>query len=314
MFIDEAEITIKAGDGGNGLVSFHKPPVRGPDGGNGGSGGDVFIKTINDITALARFAGKKYFAAINGQSGGRNRKTGKDGNSLEITMPLGTTITDLKTQESLELTQVNQIILIGRGGKGGKGNFEFRSSRNTTPRYAEKGGLGQEKNLKLNLRLIADFGLIGLPNAGKSSLLNELTAAHVKIASYPFTTLEPNLGALNGKIIADIPGLIEGASSGKGLGIKFLKHIEKVALILHCISCESSDALKDYQVVKTELLKYSPALAKKKEIILLTKTDLVTKTEYTKKITILKKLKKKVYPVSIHDWDSLEKLKQVLGY
>lgn len=311
MLIDEAEITIKGGHGGAGKVSFYKPPMKGPDGGNGGKGGDVYIKATSDLSALNKFTTIRTISGENGQAGGSNRKFGKDGKELEVLIPEGALFTNLETGEQFELEK-GQRLLICKGGKGGKGNHEFKSPSNTTPKYAQQGLAGEEKRFKIILRLIADIGLIGLPNAGKSSLLNELTSTQAKTADYPFTTLEPNLGVLNGKTIADIPGLIEGASTGKGLGIKFLKHIEKVNLLLHCISAESLDPKADYQIIRNELKQYNPELTKKKEIILLTKADLVSKDELKEKLSKLKSLKKKIHPVSIHDWDSLEKLKAIL--
>lgn len=215
------------------------------------------------------------------------------------------------------LDDLNFRILICKGGLGGRGNFEMRSSKMTTPMYAQKGLSGEERFFKVELKFIADFGLIGLPNAGKSSLLNELTAANAKIADYPFTTLEPNLGVIKSlpagrQVIADIPGLIEGAAEGKGLGIKFLKHIEKVKLLLHVVPADSENIVKNYQVVRKELEKYNPELIEKPEMIILTKTDLVDKKQVKEKINKLKKFKKKVLPVSIHDWDSLKELEESL--
>ena len=229
-------------------------------------------------------------------------------------MPVGTLITDEKGSE-IELTTIGQDVLLAKGGLGGRGNESFKSPNNTTPTYAQKGLKGQEKRLKIKLKLIADFGLIGLPNAGKSSLLNEITNANIKIGDYPFTTLEPNLGVLNGKVLADIPGLIEGASEGKGLGHKFLKHIEKVKLLLHCISCESDDPLKDYKIIREELKKFNPDLLNKKEMILLTKSDLKeTERSPLAARTKLKKIgEKEVIPISIHDWDSIQILTKVLS-
>ncbi|MDO8498337.1 MAG: GTPase ObgE [bacterium] len=327
MLIDEVESVIfRAGHGGAGKVSFvpSRNQKGGPDGGNGGRGGDLYIKVSSDLTALNQFSKTKVLAAENGAMGGGNKKSGLDGKDLAITLPMGTLIIDKVNGEEVDLNDLNQYILFCKGGKGGKGNAELANSRNTTPRVAQKGLPGEEKHLKLVLRLIADFGLIGLPNAGKSSLLNELTSANVKVASYPFTTLEANLGVLGspstpsgrsgrGRILADIPGLIEGASSGKGLGIKFLKHIEKVGLLLHCISSESEDVLRDYQTIRDEMKKFSLELLKKKEIILLTKTDLVSGDEVKAKSQALKKFKRKILPVSIHDFDSLEKLRNVLA-
>jgi len=312
MLIDEVEITLKAGHGGPGRVSFRPPPMKGPDGGNGGRGGDVFLKVATDITLLYQFSAKKEFTAGSGEAGGRNLRSGAKGKDLIITLPYGTTLINLSTKEECELLDTNETILICKGGKGGKGNHEFRSSTNTTPKIAQPGLEGEEKKFKLILKLIADFGLIGLPNAGKSSILNELTNANAKTANYAFTTLEPNLGSLNGKIIADIPGLIEGASKGKGLGDKFLKHIEKVKLLLHCISSETLDVVKDFEVIMGELKDYDKKLARKKQIILLTKTDLVDKETIEKQIKLLKSFKKQILPVSIHDWDSIEKLKKLL--
>lgn len=311
MLIDEIEIIIKGGHGGAGKVSFYKPPQKGPDGGNGGKGGDVYLKSTTDLSVLNKFTTVRTVAAENGEAGGSNKKSGRDGKNLEILIPVGAQFTEVNTGEQFELLE-DQMILICKGGKGGKGNEFFKSPSNTTPKHAQPGLEGEKKQFKIVLRFIADIGLIGLPNAGKSSLLNELTSSQAKIANYPFTTLEPNLGVFEGKTIADIPGLIEGASEGKGLGIKFLKHIEKVNLLVHCISAESEDLKKDYEVVRLELKKFNPELTQKSEIILVTKSDLVSKDELKKKISQLKGLKKKVYGVSIHDWDSLEKLRKVL--
>ncbi len=314
MFVDEIEITIRAGKGGAGKVSFFPGLKSGPDGGNGGRGGSVYIKPTRDLMALRKFAGQREFVAQDGQPGGSNCKFGRKGKNLELKMPVGSVLTDQETGQTVEIKNFSQKeILVCRGGTGGKGNVKFKSPSNTTPRYAQGGFLGEEKRFKVVLKLIADLGLIGLPNAGKSSLLKELTAASPKIANYPFTTLEPNLGVLGDNIIADIPGLIQGASGGKGLGIKFLKHIEKVGLLVHCVSAESTDVKRDYRVVMDELGGFDVRLAKKKQIILLTKTDLLEKSELDKKINELKKFKERVLAVSIHDWDSLEKLKKILA-
>ena len=312
MLIDEVQIKLRGGHGGPGKVAFNPGRKGGPCGGNGGKGGDIYITVTSDLTALNQFSKSQIKEAPDGQEGESSNRAGKDGEDLEIKMPIGTEITDLRSEEKFELNNLDQRILINIGGKGGKGNFEFRSSTNTTPMYAQPGLRGQERDLKVELKFLADFGFIGLPNAGKSSLLNELTHANVRVADYPFTTLEPNLGVFNRRVVADIPGLIEGAHEGRGLGIKFLKHIEKVGLLLHCIASDSEDVLKDYKTVTKELQSYNPEIVKKKEIILLTKSDLVDKKELEKKIKKLEKLKKKVLPISIHDWDSLEKLKSVL--
>lgn len=304
MLIDEAEIIIRGGHGGSGRVSFRGKKGGGPDGGNGGRGGDVFVRATSDIYALAQFVSKKIYEAGNGEMGGHEMRFGPNGKDLVLTMPAGTFITDASGEE-IELIKESQEILLAKGGLGGRGNESFKSPSNTTPRYAQKGLKGQEKKLFLKLKLIADFGLIGLPNAGKSSLLNEITNANAKIGDYPFTTLEPNLGVLNSRVLADIPGLIEGASEGKGLGHKFLKHIEKVKLLLHCISSESDDPLRDYKIIREELKKFNPELLDKKEIILLTKSDL-------KEIKLKNIGKEKVIPISIYDWDSIQTLTKIL--
>ncbi len=312
MLIDEVEIILKAGHGGPGRVSFNPGKKKGPNGGNGGKGGDVYLTVTSDLRALNQFSKSKEKEAGNGEMGGNYQKSGKDGEDLVIRMPLGSEIRDLKTEEIFELNDLDKRILICKGGLGGRGNYELRSSIKTTPMYAQKGLAGEEKILKVELKFLANFGLIGLPNAGKSSLLNELTQANVKTAEYPFTTLEPNLGVWEGKVIADIPGLIEGASEGKGLGIKFLKHIEKVGLLIHCIAADSENVERDYQTVTGELESFNTETTTKKEIILLTKSDLVSKEEIQKKTKTLKKFKKDILPVSIHDWDSLQDLEKLL--
>ncbi len=312
MFVDEVKLTLKAGHGGAGKVSFFPPPQKGPDGGNGGKGGNVYIELTSDLTALSRFIQGKLISAQDGEMGGTNNSFGAKGKDLTIIFPKGTVLINLETAEEIDLADIKMPFLIAEGGLGGKGNSAFKSPRNTTPRYSQNGLPGEEKHFKVVLKLIADFGLIGLPNAGKSSLLNELTAAKAKVANYPFTTLEPNLGMFEGKVIADIPGLIEGASSGKGLGINFLKHIEKTSILLHCISAESEDVAKDYKTIREEMTSYNPQLLEKEEIILLTKSDLVEAKTLKQKITKLSKFKKKICPISIHDWDSLEDFKKIL--
>lgn len=311
MFIDEAEITVTGGHGGPGKVAFF-PMKKGPCGGNGGKGGNIYVAVNKNISDLRKYVERISYEAENGKQGDSNNKEGASGEDLHLHVPVGTTIIDFDTNDEVELTAEDQEVLLAQGGEGGRGNDAFKTSTYQTPRKSEPGEEGQIRHLKFIQKLIADFGLIGLPNAGKSSLLNELTAANVKTANYPFTTLEPNLGVINEKVIADIPGLIEGASTGKGLGIKFLKHIEKVKLLLHCISVESEDVEKDYKTVTEELSRYNKEILNKETIILLTKIDLAAKEEVQKKIKQLKKLKKEILPISIHDWDSLEKLKSLL--
>jgi len=306
MLIDEAYISVKAGDGGNGYSHFYCDKFRpkgGPDGGDGGKGGDVFFIAVNDISKLNQFRNKKKFEASRGENGGKNQRTGKDGEDLVLEVPVGTTVHyDNGTQ--IEFVKEGEKKLITRGGSGGYGNYHFRSATNQTPNETSKGFHPEHKNLFVQLKLIAQIGLIGLPNAGKSTLLNELTNAHAKIANYQFTTLEPNLGVMkSGKIIADIPGLIEGASSGKGLGIRFLKHIERTNLLVHCISAESQDLEKDYKIIRQEISSYSSVLAQKPEIIVITKSDLL-KTPPKIKHDLL---------VSVLDEKSIKKLNDLIS-
>ena len=298
MLIDTADITIRGGHGGPGMPK----KLKGRDGGNGGRGGDVYLEGSSDLTLLNQFSEKVVFLADNGAIGGKKNMNGKGGDDLTIYLPIGTSVIERKTRELIvEVDKVGQRFLICRGGRGGLGTIE-----------PDQGYPGGEVKVRLNLRLIADYGLIGLPNAGKSSLLNELTNAKAKTANYAFTTLEPNLGVLNGKYLADIPGLIEGASGGRGLGIAFLKHIEKVGTLLHCISCESTDVFHDYEVVREEMKKYNSEIIQKPEIILLTKTDMADPETINKLRSLLKTKSKMVVPVSIHDSESLDKLKSIL--
>lgn len=323
MLTDEVTITVKAGNGGNGAASFKRNAQTakgGPDGGNGGNGGNVYFQGINDISALSVFAYKKKIIAEDGVKGGKQNLYGRNGKDTIVFLPIGTFVTDLALNETFEIVNENDKILIAKGGKGGRGNNEFKSATNQTPYYAEKGEQGQGKNLFLELKLVADIGLIGLPNAGKSSLLEVLTNAHPKIGNYPFTTLEPNLGVMStlseskesGLVISDIPGLIEGASKGKGLGIKFLKHVEKTKVLVHCISSDSLNLEKDYKTVRDELLSYSKILLEKKEILVLTKSDLINEKQVEKELKLLKKINENSIAVSIYDENLILQLKEML--
>lgn len=313
MLVDEIDLTIKGGNGGKGVVSFGKFAKSGPDGGNGGDGGDVYIISSSDLTLLDQFNAQETISAEDGVPGSKDKRAGKRGRDLKLLFPNGSQIVDLDTTQVFELEKESQKILLCKGGKGGIGNFDLRSSINTTPMNTIPAKSGQKRRLKISLRFIADYGLIGLPSAGKSSLLNELTNTDVKTADYHFTTLSPNLGVLtNNKIVADIPGLIAGASKGKGLGIKFLKHIQKVTLLLHCISSESLHPIKDYKIVRNELKIFDKQLLKKKEVILLTKSDLVNKSTLAKFKAKLKILNHEIIPTSIHDINSIEKLQNIL--
>lgn len=314
MLIDNITIRVKAGDGGRGAVAFNKGKMSlGPVGGNGGSGGDIYFEGVTDLSALSQFRHKKEIKTQNGEDGRGDFVDGKDGKSLVVYVPIGTIITNHDTGEVNEIIKTKEPILIAKGGHGGKGNFKFRSSTNTRPKQFQFGLEGQGFTIQLELKLIADVGLIGLPNAGKSSLLNELTEAKSKVANYAFTTLEPNLGVYYELILADIPGLIEGASEGKGLGVKFLQHIERTNVLFHLISAESENPVKDYKIVRNELKKYSKALDKKKEYLFLSKYDMVPAKELKKKLASLRKLGKKVIPLSIHDTEALKKVQDILN-
>lgn len=307
MLVDEAIITIKAGDGGDGLSSFRREkfvPKGGPDGGDGGDGGDVYFVVSPNVHTLFDYSRLKFFRAENGKGGGKGRKTGKDGTDLELAIPPGTMIFDATSGRLLtDLTKTGERLLLAKGGRGGRGNYHFATAIRQAPRYAEPGFPGEEKIFKLELKLIANVGIIGLPNAGKSTLLSVISAARPKIADYPFTTLEPNLGVVNVKekqfVAADIPGLIEGAAEGKGLGHKFLRHIERCQIIWHLIEINSANPLADYQTIRKELEKFSKILTEKKELVLLTKVDVMPGKEVTKIAGKLKgKLKKAVFAIS----------------
>jgi len=314
MLIDEVIIKVAGGDGGRGAVAFNKNLMSlGPAGGSGGNGGNVYVQGVADLNALRIFKNKKSFVAQNGAHGRPQFKDGHTGEDIVLLVPVGTVVHILDTHTDLEVVRIGQKILIARGGHGGKGNFHFRSSKNTSPTQYQEGLSGEQFEVRLELKLIADVGFIGLPNVGKSALLNELTQAHSKVANYPFTTLEPNLGVYFELILADIPGLIEGASTGKGLGIKFLKHIERTGVLFHFICAESKHPDTDYAIVRNEMKKYNPALVKKREFVFLSKSDLVSKNELKEKRALLKKIHKTITVISVYDWDSLQKVKKILN-
>ena len=314
MLIDEIIIKAEAGNGGRGAVAFNKNAQSlGPTGGSGGDGGSIYFEGVSDLNALGQFRYKKDVKAKNGSSGGDQFRDGPDGDDLVLKIPVGTVIQKNEMDKAEEVLRVGERILIAKGGHGGKGNFLFRGPKNTSPKRFQEGLPGESFTVKLELKLIADVGLIGLPNAGKSSLLNELSAAKSKVANYPFTTLEPNLGAYYELILADIPGLIEGASAGKGLGTKFLRHIERTKILFHLISAESEKPVADYRAIKKELKTYNKELLKKIEYVFLSKADMVPAKDVKKKVAALKKINKKAIPISIHDWDSLERVKKILN-
>jgi GTP-binding protein len=297
MFVDEAVIHVKAGDGGAGCVSFRREkyvPKGGPDGGDGGDGGSVVFLADPNKNTLLDFAGKHHWKARSGQAGMGKKMAGESGEDLIIRVPPGTIILDTEKQIRLaDLDQPHKQVVIARGGTGGRGNWHFKSPTNQAPRYAEPGTEGDERNLRLELKLIADVGLVGMPNAGKSTLLRAISAARPKVADYPFTTLEPQLGIaeLPGDrriVVADIPGLIEGAQHGAGLGHAFLRHIERTKIIVHLLDLfptDASDPADNYRKIRRELEAFSPELASKPEIIAANKIDLAIDDEAISKLT-----------------------------
>lgn len=287
-FIDEAAITIKSGHGGKGHVSFRKEkfvPKGGPDGGNGGKGGNVVFVADRNIGTLLDYRYLRHYEAEDGIEGGKARKTGRYGKDAVLKVPEGTVIINSDTGEIMaDLEKHKDTFIAAKGGKGGKGNSEFKTSTNQVPRYAQPGLPGEEFNVRLELKLIADVGLVGFPNAGKSTLISVLSSAKPKVADYPFTTLVPNLGIVKAPehksfVIADIPGIIEGAAEGKGLGIQFLKHIERTKMLVFLIDCSSFDPRADYETLSGELDRYSDNMKLKERIICFSKVDILGEQE-----------------------------------
>lgn len=298
MFIDYAEIYIKAGDGGNGAVTFRREkyvPKGGPSGGNGGKGGDVIFEAHHNLSTLLDFRYNKRYLAEDAEHGGNSLKDGKSGNDVVIKVPVGTLIKNAETGEVIaDLSEDFRRVIIAKGGRGGKGNSNFATPTVQAPRYAEDGRPGEEIKVVLELKLIADVGLVGFPNAGKSTLISTISAARPKIADYPFTTLEPNLGIVKYKdyqsfTVADIPGIIEGAHEGKGLGHQFLRHIERTKILLFLIDITSEDHQKDFNILLNEVKSYSPELAKKIKMVSFSKADLLTESDIKK--LVKKKIK-----------------------
>lgn len=314
MLIDDVSIKISAGHGGKGAVAFNKNMMSlGPAGGSGGRGGSVYAEGISDLSALGQFRFKKEFSAENGQEGRGQFRDGHDGKDLVLKLPIGTVAHNLTTSEDVTIEKIGERVFLAKGGIGGRGNFQFKSAHNTSPRQFDAGRPGETFDFRLELKLIADVGFVGLPNAGKSSMLNELTNAKTKVANYPFTTLEPNLGVYYELILADIPGLIEGSSAGRGLGIKFLRHIERTRILFHFISAESASPIADYRTIRRELGRYNKSLLKKPEYIFLSKSDVATPAELRKKLTALKKIDSKAIAVSIINSDSIKKIEKILN-
>ncbi|MDO8492785.1 MAG: GTPase ObgE [bacterium] len=310
-FIDEIKIYLKAGKGGDGVVRWlHErgKDKAGPAGGDGGNGADIYARGVRDLSILARYRNIKEYLAPNGEDGGSSSMHGKNGEDFILDLPIGSIVKNEETGRTVELVEENAKEILLHGGRGGWGNEHFKSSTNRSPKETTLGEVGEEALFSIELQLIADAGLIGLPNAGKSSLLNALTRARAKVASYQFTTLEPNLGEMYGYILADIPGLIEGAAEGKGLGHKFLRHIKRTKVLLHCISLENEDIEETYKIVRQELDKYSPELTKKQEVIILTKTDMISEEELKKKEKIARAFSKNVLGATILDDASVKLL------
>src|SRR3989344_5859655 len=328
MIIDNLTIRIQAGKGGDGIVAFNKNKgSQGPTGGRGGNGGSIFFIGVSYLGALNALRNAKVFKAEDGKNGRHQLNDGTAGEDLVIRVPIGTVIHNKTTGIDQEIVRVGEQILVAKGGHGGKGNFLFRGPHATSPKRFQEGLPGEQFNIFLELKMIADIGIIGLPNVGKSSLLNELTKAQSKVANYHFTTLEPHLGVYYDLILADIPGLIEGASEGKGLGVKFLRHIERTRVLFHIVSAESEDPVKDYKAVRKELGAYNPrtqraeqsshdgneSMLEKDEYLFLSKIDMADSTTIKNKLAKLKKLNKTASILSIHDVDAITSVQKILN-
>ena len=319
-FIDEVIITVWSGDGGRGCLSFRREkyiPRGGPDGGDGGKGGDIVLKTTSRKRTLYQFRYQKHFKAKNGAHGQGKQKTGKNGQDLIIELPPGTLVTDADTGKVItDLVKCDETFVLARGGRGGQGNARFKTSKNRSPRFAQPGEPGETKTLKLELKLLADVGIIGLPNAGKSTLITAVSSARPKIGNYPFTTLFPSLGVVQTAwaepfVVADIPGLIEGAHKGTGLGIRFLRHIERTRILVHLIdvsAMDTDDPLNAYTTVNKELAMYNQELTEKPQIVVLNKMDLPDAREAAKKFQAAIK-EKQVILISALTGQGVENLK-----
>ena len=320
-FLDKAKIFVKAGDGGSGSASFRREKFiefGGPNGGDGGKGGPIIISSEKNLNTLIDFRYKQHFKSEKGEDGKSKNRTGRNGSDLILKVPVGTQIFEEDDNTLIfDFTKNGQRFVVANGGKGGLGNVRFKSSTNRAPRKTTKGRLGEEFWIWLQLKVIADIGIVGMPNAGKSSLLSAITSARPKIADYPFTTINPNLGVVlydNKEVtLADIPGLIEGAHEGIGLGDKFLRHIERCKNILHLIDITNENLLENYSKVRKEISKYSKKIIKKREIIVFNKIDMINDEEINKKIDIFsKKIKKKIYTISALKQKGLTTIKRIL--
>jgi GTPase len=316
-FIDELKVYAEAGRGGDGVVRWRREkfvPKGGPAGGDGGRGGDFYIRAVRDIHILSQYTAKKEFYAERGEAGGKKSLHGKKGEDFFLELPIGSVVTRIETGEKYFLNEEGQEILLLKGGYGGYGNEHFKSSTNVAPEEFNEGQEGEKGDFHIELQIFADIGLLGLPNAGKSSLLNSITNAKAKVGNYEFTTLDPNLGDFHGYVIADIPGIIEGASEGKGLGVKFLRHVKRTKMLAHLVSVENADLWKSYLLIRKELEDYESknkkedevSLLDKKEIIILSKVDLVDEKELKEKVKVFEKNGKEVLCLSLYDDASLK--------
>lgn len=315
MFIDELTIYAKAGNGGDGVVRWRHEkfrPKAGPAGGNGGNGGDVYVRAVKDLNRLSKYTGHKSFSAESGEPGTNQSRHGSNGEDFYIDIPVGSKVTDLARKRHFELTEVGQTQKILKGGSGGLGNEYFKSSTNRSPEESTDGKAGEDGDFLVEVALMVDVGLVGMPNAGKSTLLNSLTNAQSRIGAYPFTTVEPHLGDMFGIIIADIPGLIAGAASGKGLGHKFLRHVSRTKMLLHLVSLENEDPENTYQTIHEELKEFDEELLQKEEWIILTKKDLVEQAYIEEAKQSLEKTGNRVFVLSANDEESVKKLRDSL--
>ncbi len=316
MFVDEITLEAKAGRGGDGVVRWRQEKFvdkGGPWGGNGGRGGDVYMRAVRDVGLLARYTGAKAFVAENGEAGSTKSKDGKAGGDIYIEVPIGSTVTWEEKERTFTFTEEGETHKILRGGTGGLGNEHFKSSTNRSPEIGTKGKKGESGRFHVVLALVVDVGIMGFPNAGKSTLLNAITRAHSRVGAYPFTTLEPHLGDFHGFVLADIPGLIEGASEGKGLGHKFLRHIERTRILVHTISLEEEDIGKAYNIIRKELVAHGEGLVLKPEYVVLTKADLVSEEKVREGKAALAHLPNPVSVISAERGDGLGDFTKLLS-
>lgn len=321
-FVDDVKLEVRAGAGGSGAVHFRREkfvPRGGPDGGDGGNGGDVVITASRSLQTMADLSGLNRVVALDGQSGGPQNRTGHSGESRVIAVPPGTVVTDVETDAKLaDLVEDGQTVVVAKGGRGGKGNWQFRSATNQTPEEFGPGTVGESRRIRLTLQLLADVGLVGLPNAGKSALLNRLTGAQARVANYPFTTVNPNLGVIRladrDIIVADIPGLIKGAAAGRGLGHQFLKHVQRCGVLVHCVAADSPQSKKDYQTVRDELAAYNRDLAGKPEIVVITKLDLLSLDDQARVLATMESaVKRPVWGTSAVTGQGISDIRQAIA-